>query len=62
MITDADAVVIGAGASGCSTAYHLAKLGLKRVALVDKSAVSSQTSQRAAGLTGQMRDDDRLTR
>jgi glycine/D-amino acid oxidase-like deaminating enzyme len=62
VISEADAVVIGAGASGCSTAYHLAKLGLKRVALVDKATVSSQTSQRAAGLTGQIRDDDRMTR
>jgi glycine/D-amino acid oxidase-like deaminating enzyme len=62
MISEADAVVIGAGALGCSTAYHLTKLGLKRVALIDKRTVSSQTSQRAAGLTGQMRDDDLMTR
>jgi glycine/D-amino acid oxidase-like deaminating enzyme len=62
VISEADAVVIGAGASGCSTAYHLSKLGLKRVALVDKRTVSSQTSQRAAGLSGQIRDDDQMTR
>jgi glycine/D-amino acid oxidase-like deaminating enzyme len=62
VISQADAVVIGAGALGCSTAYHLKKLGLKQVALVDKSTVSSQTSQRAAGLSGQMRDDDLMTR
>jgi glycine/D-amino acid oxidase-like deaminating enzyme len=61
MISEADAVVIGAGASGCSTAYHLKKLGVKRVALIEKQTVASQTSQRAAGLTGQIRDDDLMT-
>ena len=46
----ADAVVIGSGAFGSSTAYHLARRGLK-VALVDQHALGSQTSPRAAGLT-----------
>ena len=46
----ADAVVIGSGAFGSSTAYHLARRGL-RVALVDQHALGSQTSPRAAGLT-----------
>src|SRR5712671_654591 len=46
----ADAVVIGSGAFGSSTAYHLTLRGLK-VALVDQHALGSQTSPRAAGLT-----------
>jgi 4-methylaminobutanoate oxidase (formaldehyde-forming) len=46
----ADAIVIGSGAFGASTAYHLARRGLK-VALVDQHALGSQTSPRAAGLT-----------
>ncbi|HJV56670.1 MAG TPA: FAD-dependent oxidoreductase, partial [Methylomirabilota bacterium] len=46
----ADAVVIGSGAFGSSTAYHLARRGLA-VALVDQHALGSQTSPRAAGLT-----------
>ena len=46
----ADAVVIGSGAFGASTAYHLARRGL-RVALLDQHALGSQTSPRAAGLT-----------
>jgi len=50
MIHEADAVVIGAGAFGCSTALHLSKLGLGRVALVDRFEPASQTSPRAAGL------------
>jgi 4-methylaminobutanoate oxidase (formaldehyde-forming) len=45
-----DAIVIGSGAFGASTAYHLTKRGL-RVTLVDQHALGSQTSPRAAGLT-----------
>lgn len=43
-------VVIGAGALGASTAYHLARRGAA-VTLVDRHAPGSQTSPRAAGLT-----------
>ena len=35
MIEEADAVVIGAGAFGTSVAYHLARRGVRRVALLD---------------------------
>jgi glycine/D-amino acid oxidase-like deaminating enzyme len=49
-----DAVVVGAGSFGASIAFHLADAG-KRVALLDKSALASQTSPRAAGLTMQIR-------
>lgn len=56
MIRSADAVVIGAGAFGSSIAYHLARKG-KRVALVDRNDVASQTSPRAAGQTQQIRFD-----
>jgi len=44
------AVVIGAGALGASTAYHLARRGVA-VTLADQHAPGSQTSPRAAGLT-----------
>ena len=46
----AAAIVIGAGAFGASTAYHLARRGAD-VVLVDQHAIGSQTSARAAGLT-----------
>jgi 4-methylaminobutanoate oxidase (formaldehyde-forming) len=46
----ADAIVIGSGAFGASTAYHLARRGAS-VVLVDQHAIGSQTSARAAGLT-----------
>lgn len=44
-----DVVVIGAGALGCGLAYHLGRAG-RRVALMDRVEVASQTSPRAAGL------------
>ncbi len=43
-------VVIGAGAFGAATAYHLARRGTD-VLLLDQHALGSQTSPRAAGLT-----------
>jgi glycine/D-amino acid oxidase-like deaminating enzyme len=60
MITNADAVVIGAGAFGASVAYHLARRG-QRVALLDAHEVVTQTSPRAAGLTQQIRTDPLMT-
>ena len=49
-VQTADVVVIGSGAFGASTAFHLARRGA-RVALLDQHALGSQTSPRAAGLT-----------
>lgn len=62
MIGDAEAVVVGAGALGASVAFHLAKAGWRRVALVDRHELASQTSPRAAGLTAQVRTTDLMTR
>ena len=62
MIDQADVVVIGAGAFGSSVAYHLAKLGKRDVALLDRFDLASQTSPRAAGLTSMVRGSDPLTR
>ena len=41
-----DVVVIGGGVHGLSTAYHLAKLGVKRVAVLDKSYLGAGASGR----------------
>lgn len=60
MITNADVVVIGAGAFGASVAYHLARRG-QRVVLVDAHEPVTQTSPRAAGLTQQIRSDPFMT-
>jgi glycine/D-amino acid oxidase-like deaminating enzyme len=61
MIDAAECVVIGSGALGSSIAFHLARAG-KQVALVDKHALGSQTSPRAAGLSSQARGTDLMTR
>jgi glycine/D-amino acid oxidase-like deaminating enzyme len=60
MIEAVECVVIGSGALGASVAFHLAR-GRKQVALVDKHALGSQTSPRAAGLTSQARGSDLMT-
>lgn len=57
----ADAVVVGSGALGASTAYHLVRAGLQ-VVLLDKAGIASQTSPRAAGLSGTLRSGDLMTR
>src|SRR2546422_7408010 len=62
MISEADAVVVGAGALGLSTAFHLAQFGVRRVALVDRFAPGSQTSARAAGLFKLVQADETRTR
>jgi glycine/D-amino acid oxidase-like deaminating enzyme len=61
MIESADVVVVGSGAFGASAAYHLAKRGV-RVAVLERAALASQTSPRAAGLTSQVRATPALTR
>jgi glycine/D-amino acid oxidase-like deaminating enzyme len=54
-------VVIGSGAFGASVAYHLARRGA-RVAVLERAALASQTSPRAAGLSSQVRATPALTR
>src|SRR5918996_1842354 len=61
MIASADVVVIGSGAFGASAAYHLARRGV-RVAVLERAALASQTSPRAAGLSSQVRATPALTR
>ncbi len=62
MINEAEVVIIGSGAFGSSTAYHLAALGRKGVVLVDAHEIASQTSPRAAGLTKQVRPHPDVSR
>src|SRR5437867_9687900 len=62
MILEADAVVVGAGALGLSTAFHLARFGVRRVALVDRFAPGAQPSARAAGLFKLVQADETRTR
>ncbi len=48
----ADVVVIGAGITGCSAAYYLARRGVK-VTLVEKDDIASEQSSRAWGFIRQ---------
>jgi glycine cleavage system T protein len=60
--TQARAVIIGGGVSGCSLAYHLAKLGWKDVVLLERKQLTSGTTWHAAGLVGQLRGSRNMTR
>ncbi|XP_033120611.1 dimethylglycine dehydrogenase, mitochondrial-like [Anneissia japonica] len=46
----AEAVVIGGGCVGVSTAYHLAKAGMKDVVLLEKTELTAGSTWHAAGL------------
>jgi len=46
----AKVVIIGGGVIGCSTAYHLAKLGWKEVVLLERAQLTAGTTWHAAGL------------
>jgi len=59
--TQAEIVIIGGGIIGCSTAYHLAKLGFKDVVLVEKHKLTSGSTFHAAGLVGQLRSNAGIT-
>ena len=50
----AEVVIVGCGGFGASTAYHLAKRGMRDVILLDRYDLGSQTSPRAAGLTSKV--------
>lgn len=58
----ARAVIIGGGVSGCSIAYHLAKLGWTDVVLLERKQLTSGTTWHAAGLIGQLRASQNMTR
>ena len=62
MPSHARAVIIGGGIMGCSTAYHLTKLGWKDVVLLEQGQLSCGTTWHAAGLVGQLRSQESMTR
>jgi len=59
--TSARAVVIGGGIVGCSTAYHLAKLGWTDTVLIERHKLTSGSTFHAAGLVGQLRTSANIT-
>ena len=59
--TRARAVVVGGGIMGCSTVYHLAKMGWKDVVLLERAQLTSGSTWHAAGLVGQLRSSATIT-
>ncbi len=59
--TTAKAVIIGGGIVGCSTAYHLGKLGWTDTVLLERHKLTSGTTFHAAGLVGQLRTSANIT-
>lgn len=57
----ADVVIIGGGIVGASIAYHLTKIGITNVVLLERKQLTSGTTWHAAGLVGQLRASRNLT-
>lgn len=45
----ADVVVIGGGSLGCQTIYHLAKMGMTNVVLLERDRLTAGTTWHTAG-------------
>ena len=60
MITNSKIIIVGGGIVGCSTAYHLAHLGLE-VCLIESGKLTSGSTWHAAGLVGQLRTNANIT-
>ncbi|WP_374441420.1 FAD-dependent oxidoreductase [Stella sp.] len=57
----ADVVIVGGGIIGCSIAYHLTKLGIRDVVLLERRQLTCGTTWHAAGLIGQLRASRNMT-
>jgi 4-methylaminobutanoate oxidase (formaldehyde-forming) len=62
MKDSAQVIIIGGGIIGCSTAYHLTRMGWKDVVIVEKGQLTSGSTWHAAGLVGQLRSERNITR
>ena len=60
--THASVIVVGGGIAGVSTAYHLTKLGITDVVLLEQGRLTCGTTWHAAGLVGQTRATRNATR
>lgn len=55
-------VVVGGGVVGCSVAYHLTKAGITDTVLLERKQLTSGTTWHAAGLVGQLRGSQNMTK
>jgi 4-methylaminobutanoate oxidase (formaldehyde-forming) len=55
-------VIVGGGIMGCSVAWHLAALGWRDIVLLEQGRLTSGTTWHAAGLVGQLRAHESMTR
>ena len=60
--SQARVIIVGGGIIGCSIAYHLAKMGWQDVLLLERKKLTSGTTWHAAGLVGQLRASQNMTR
>ena len=58
----AQVVIIGGGVAGCSIAYHLTKIGITDVVLLERKQLTCGTTWHAAGLVGQLRATQNMTK
>ena len=59
--SSAKIVIIGGGIVGCSVAYHLGKMGLTDVLLLEQGKLTCGSTWHAAGLVGQLRTSANIT-
>jgi 4-methylaminobutanoate oxidase (formaldehyde-forming) len=57
----ANVVIVGGGVAGCSIAYHLTRIGITDVVLLERRQLTCGTTWHAAGLVGQLRATRNLT-
>lgn len=57
-----EVIIVGGGVIGCSVAYHLTKLGITDVVLLERKELTSGTTWHAAGLVGQLRSSINMTK
>jgi len=58
----AQVVIVGGGIIGCSIAYHLTKLGIKDVILLERKQLTCGTTWHAAGLLTTLRSTENATK
>src|ERR1051326_2371000 len=59
--SSAKIIIIGGGIVGCSVAYHLGKMGITDVLLLERHKLTSGSTWHAAGLVGQLRTSANIT-